>query len=56
MLSGVAAMTSYRITVRRRTHDIAYIHCMTMEAIREALRELRYQYPRCFFVLQSIHT
>ena len=49
-------MTSYRITVRRRTHDIAYIHCMTMEAIREALCELRYQYPRCFFVLQSIHT
>ena len=49
-------MTSYRLTVRHKTRDVAYVHCMTMEAIREALRELRYQYPRCFFVLQSIHT
>lgn len=47
---------TYRITVRRRTHDIAYIHCMTLAGIKEALRELRYAYPKCFFVLQSIHT
>jgi len=49
-------MTTYRITVRKRTRDIAYIHCPTIAGIREALRELRYQYPRCYFVLQSIHT
>lgn len=49
-------MTTYRLTVRRRTRDISYIHVLTIQAVYEALRELRYQYPRCFFVLQSIHT
>lgn len=49
-------MTTYRITVRRRTKDVCFVHCLTMEGIREALRDLRYQYPRCIYVLQSIHT
>ena len=49
-------MQSYRITVRRKTRDIAYVHCLTLAGIREALCELRYAYPKCFFVLQSIHT
>jgi len=48
--------TTYRITVRRRERDVCYVHIPTLAAIRETLCELRVQYPRCFFVLQSIHT
>jgi hypothetical protein len=47
-------MVSYRLTVRRRERDICYVHCLTLAGIREALRELRYAYPKCFFILKRV--
>jgi hypothetical protein len=47
---------TYKITVRRRTRDICCVYCLSIAAIKEALRELVDEYPTCFFVLKGVHT
>lgn len=49
-------MTTYRITVKRGERELCFVRLLNIDRLRETLCELKVQYPRCFFVLQSITT